>query len=118
MSALGQRLRTLREAKLASNPDFSVRRFAEQVGVSPAWISRVETGDAKSPPSEEVICKLAEALGENPDVLLALAGRVSSRLQEIIVKRPELFASLIEELAEMPDHAIVSIVREVRDGNW
>ena len=103
---------------MATNPGFSARKLAERVGVSPAWISRVETGKTDSLPSEEVIAKIAEALGENPDVLLALAGRVSSRLEEVIIKRPELFASLIEELADMPDHAIVSIVREVRDGDW
>ncbi|MXX03631.1 MAG: XRE family transcriptional regulator, partial [Gemmatimonadetes bacterium] len=57
-------------------------------------------------------------LGEDPDVLLALAGKVSSDLQEIIRKRPKLFADLIRKMKEAPDHAILKIVREVRDGEW
>ena len=51
-------------------------------------------------------------------VLLALAGKVSSDLQDAIRKRPQLFAELIRNLKEMPDHAILRVVREVRDGKW
>jgi hypothetical protein len=35
-----------------------------------------------------------------------------------IRRRPELFAELIRELKDMPDHAVLRIVREVRDGEW
>ena len=57
-------------------------------------------------------------LNEDPDVLLALSGKVSQDIQEIIRKRPQIFAQLIRELKDMPDHAVLRIVREVRDGNW
>ena len=39
----------------------------------------------------EVICKLAEDLRLDADILLAMAGKVSSELQEVIRNRPELF---------------------------
>jgi hypothetical protein len=61
---------------------------------------------------------LAEVLGEDPDVLLALAGKVSSDLQEAIRRRPRLFAQLIRHLKDMPDHSVERMVRVVRDGNW
>ena len=51
-------------------------------------------------------------------MLLALAGKVSMDLQEVIRKRPELFAGLIRQLKDMPDHAVLRVVREVRDGEW
>lgn len=70
------------------------------------------------PPSESTTIALAQELGEDPDVLLALAGKVSSSLQEIIRKRPQVFAELIRQLKEAPDHAILKVVREVRDGTW
>jgi len=57
-------------------------------------------------------------LGLDPDLLLAMAGKVSSELQTIIRKRPKLFADLIRALKDQPDHAVVRIVREVRDGKW
>ena len=51
-------------------------------------------------------------------MLLALGGKISSDLAQIIRKRPMLFAELIRDLKDMPDHAVLRIVREVRDGNW
>jgi hypothetical protein len=47
-----------------------------------------------------------------------MAGKVSSDLQEAIRRRPELFAAVIRELKDMPDHAMLRLVREVRDGGW
>ena len=61
---------------------------------------------------------LAEELGEDPDLLLAMAGKGSSDLLEGIRKRPKLFAQIIRELKEMPDNALLNIVREVKDGEW
>lgn len=61
---------------------------------------------------------LAAALGEDVDLLLAMAGKVSKGLLEVIRQRPQMFASLIRELKDAPDHAILRIVREVRDGDW
>ena len=71
-----------------------------------------------APPSEATISKLAVELGEDNDVLLAMAGKVSSDLQSVIRKRPALFAELIREMKNQPDHAVLRLVREVRDGDW
>ena len=71
-----------------------------------------------APPSEATTVRIAHELGEDPDVLLAMAGKVSSDLQEIIRRRPRLFADLIRQLKDEPDHAVLRLVREVRDGNW
>ena len=113
----GSTLRTIREAKLVNDPRFSVRRLAARVGVEPSYLSKVERGEV-APPSEATIVALAEALGEDPDVLLALAGKVSRQLQAVILKRPRLFAQLLRELESLPDHAVLRLVREVRDGVW
>ena len=85
--------------------------------MEPAYLSKIERGDV-APPSEVTTVKLAKELGEDPDVLLAMAGKVSSDLQEIIRKRPQLFAELIRQIKEAPDHAVLKMVREVRDGDW
>src|SRR2546428_13219527 len=104
-----------REAKRRTDDRSSVRQVAERIGVEPSFLSRVERGEAP-PPSEEKVLSLARELGETPDVLLALAGKVSSDLQRAIRKRPELFATLIRELKDMPDHADLRLVREGPDG--
>jgi HTH-type transcriptional regulator, competence development regulator len=80
-------------------------------------LSKVERG-VVAPPSEATIIRLATDLGEDRDVLLALAGKVGSDLQAIILRRPRQFAELIRQLKNAPDHALLKVVREVRDGKW
>ena len=116
-SAFGQYLRDARERRREGDPSYSLRQLAQRIGVEPSFLSKVERGEV-APPSEEKILRLARELGEDQDVLLALAGKVSTDLQEVIRKRPELFAGLIRQLKDMPDHAVLRVVREVRDGEW
>jgi hypothetical protein len=47
-----------------------------------------------------------------------MAGKLSSELREIIISRPKVFAELIRQLKSAPDHAILRVVREVKDGKW
>jgi transcriptional regulator with XRE-family HTH domain len=115
--SFGDFIRQRREEKRAVDPGFSLRRVAASIGVEPSYLSKVERGE-QPPPSEETIVALARELDEDPDVLLALAGKVSKELQTIIRKRPKLFAQLIRQLKNMPDYAVLRLVREVRDGNW
>ena len=110
-------VRQIHEALRADDRRFSLRQVAHRVGVEPAYLSKIERG-VVAPPSEATTVRLAKELDENPDVFLALAGKVSSDLQEIIRKRPRLFAQLIRELKEAPDEAVFRIVRVVRDGDW
>ena len=117
-SALGKYLRTCREAKQQQEGNqFSLRQVAHRIGIEPSYLSKIERG-LEPRPSEETTRALALELGEDPDVLLAMAGKVSGDLQEIVRKRPQLFAQLIRELKNMPDRAVLRLVREVRDGNW
>ncbi len=113
----GAHLRKAREALQADDKTYSLRQVAKRVGIEPAYLSKIERG-VFPPPSEEVIVKLAQVLGEDKDVLLALAGKLSSDLQEIIMQRPQLFAELLRQLKTMPNHALVRVVREVKDGDW
>ena len=113
----GKYLRNKREQLQRDDRRFSLRKVAGRIGVEPAYLSKIER-DVTAPPSEATTVKLAKELGEDPDVLLAMAGKVSTKLQEIIRKRPQLFAELIRELKKAPDHAIIKVVREVRDGDW
>lgn len=116
-SSFGPYVRARREARRKDDPRFSVRQVAGRVGVEPSYLSKVERGE-EAPPSEARIRALAEDLGEDADVLLALAGKVSEDLQAIIRRRPALMAQMIRELKRLPDHAVLRIVREVRDGDW
>jgi transcriptional regulator with XRE-family HTH domain len=113
----GQFIRDRRERLRETDRRFSVRQVAQRIGVEPAYLSKIERAEV-APPSEEKIRALAQELGEDVDVLLAMAGKVSSDLLAIIRKRPTLFADLIRQLKSTPDQAILRVVREVRDGDW
>jgi transcriptional regulator with XRE-family HTH domain len=73
----GAIIRQAREGK-----DISLRDLAKQVGVSPTFLSKVETEDWK--PKEEKVRKIASLLGLDGDDLVARAGRIPSDLTEII----------------------------------
>lgn len=115
--SFGGHVRKLRERQLEDSATFSLRQVAGRCGVTPAYLSRVERGEV-APPGEETLLKLANDLGEDPDVMLALAGKISSDLKAAILVRPRLIAELIRATKTMPDHAVLRIVRDVRDGNW
>ena len=117
MNRFGEYVRARREALRREDATFSVRQVAARIGVQPSFLSKVERGH-DSPPSEPKIRALAAELDEDPDVLLALAGKVSTDLQDAICSRPRLFAELIRELKDLPDDAVEKTARRVRDGKW
>jgi transcriptional regulator with XRE-family HTH domain len=117
MSGFGEFVRRTREKLQESDAAYSLRKVAAAIGVEPSYLSKVERGE-QPPPTEKTIVALARELDQDPDVLLALAGKVSADLQAIIRKRPRLFADLIRELKNLPDHAVLRLVREIRDGDW
>lgn len=117
-TTFGRFVRERREQLAQQDPKgFSLRQVAARVGMEPSYLSQIER-DKTPPPGEATIVALARELQEDPDVLLAMAGKLSSDLQAIVLQRPKLFADLLRQLKEMPDHALLRVVREVRDGNW
>ena len=88
-----------------------------RIEVEPAYLSKIER-DRVPPPSENTVRRLAQELNVDPDLLLAMADKVSSDLKNIILGRPQLFADLLRQLKDAPDNAILTVVREIRDGDW
>jgi transcriptional regulator with XRE-family HTH domain len=101
---------TLREKRLAKG--YSLRKFAELVGVSPTYLSQVEQGNV-DPPTAERVRRMAELLGESADEWIALAGRVPEDLPGIIQKQPTELPDLLravkglnaEQLRKLRDDA-------------
>lgn len=96
----GRRIRQLREEKKIRDPRFSLRKFAEAVGISPTFLSKVEVGEFV-PPSPEKIKKMAELLGIDADELLALAGKVDPALSDIIKEQPKAMADFLRTAKDM-----------------
>lgn len=110
-------IRTRREQRNVTDRRFSQRQLALRIGIQPAYLGRLEHGLDVSL-SEEKAVALARELDVDPDVLLAMCGKVSKELQAIIMARPRLFGELIRSFKDLPDNAVLRLVREVRDGDW
>ena len=110
MTRFGPTVRAIRERLCCDDRRYSVRQVAGRVGIEPAYLSKIERGEV-APPSEATTVRLANELGEDPDVMLALAGKVSVDLQAII-RKPRLFADLIRQLKERPFRACFSNLSE------
>jgi len=86
--------RLLREKRLAKK--FSLRKFAELVGVSPTYLSQVEQENVM-PPTADRVKRMAGLLGDNPDEWTGLAGRVPEDLSGIIQQQPTEMPKLLRE---------------------
>ena len=65
-----------------------LRQLARKVGVSPAYLSLVETGKAP-PPSPVRAFQIAKALDMRPEALVSLTGRVDPEVLDILTRLPE-----------------------------
>ncbi len=113
----GAHLRWLREQRRKVNRRYSVRQTAERIGVEPTYLSKIERGEVY-PPAEYTVRRLAADLGEDADLLLAMAGLVASDVLEVIAKRPVLFAEMIRGLGDVSDQELSALVHKVRNGAW
>ncbi len=100
----GPYIRQKREAKALQGTRLSLRAFARQLDIEPSYLSKIERAEFP-PPSEELIVKIAQGLGEDPDMLLALAGKIASDVKEAIIASGGSLAKVIRDpsrLAEQP----------------
>lgn len=80
--------------KLREERHIGLRQFARMIGVSATYLSKFERGEMP-PPAEDRVKEIARLLEQDADVLLALAGKVASDLNEIILSRPRELASFL-----------------------
>ncbi|QDT34016.1 helix-turn-helix domain-containing protein [Thalassoglobus polymorphus] len=102
----------LREARIAKG--FSLRKFAEKVGISPTYLSLVEQGKVESPPTADRVKRMAELLEENADQWIALAGRVPGDLSEIIQKQPTEMPELLREASGLTPEQLQKLTKQAR----
>ena len=107
MKTFGATIRNEREQK-----GISLRKFAEQVGISPTFISKMERDEFDSP-KEENIRKMADILGLDADVLLGLGGKVASDLPEIVQERPQLMATFLRKAGKLSDENIEKLLKHM-----
>jgi transcriptional regulator with XRE-family HTH domain len=108
----GSYVRQLREERRKKDPAFSLRRFAQAIDVSAAFLSKMEMGEAP-PPKAEKIKKMAELLEVDPDQLLSLAKKVDPVLPEMIIERPQM-ADFLRTANKLSDDEIKKLTQELK----
>ena len=78
---------TIREMRTAQA--MGLRAAAERLGISPAYLSRVERGKER-PPKPELVKRMATLLGGDPDLLFRLAESTDPELAEYLHHRPSV----------------------------
>lgn len=88
MDNFGETLRNLRVAQ-----DLGLRETATKVGISPAYLSRIERGK-EHPPRPEIIKELAKVLAADPDVLFRLSSSTDPDVVDFLHDQPEVMTLL------------------------
>ena len=82
--SFGETIREMREAQA-----MGLRVAANRLGISPAYLSRIERGRER-PPKPELIKRIATLLGGDPDLLFRLADSTDPDLAEYIHFTPNV----------------------------
>jgi PAS domain S-box-containing protein len=97
MSSLGSYLKERREALSAKHSGYSIRSVAKRIGIHHSYLSKLERGE-NAPLTEERIHALARLLGEDPEMLMALAGKLSDDTSARIRSNPTAFQEFLATL--------------------
>jgi transcriptional regulator with XRE-family HTH domain len=102
----GERLRELRKAK-----NLSQRALAEKIGINFTYLSKVESEklDFAQYPSEDLIRKLAKALGADEDELLLLAKKIPTDIRDRVIERPDAF----RKIASLDDKTLDDLLKQI-----
>jgi transcriptional regulator with XRE-family HTH domain len=90
--AFGETIREMREAQ-----QLGLRVAADRLGISPAYLSRIERGKEK-PPKPELVKKIARLLGGDADLLFRLAESTDPDIAEymnVVPNVPEFLRTAI-----------------------
>ena len=82
--SFGETIREMREAQV-----MGLRVAAGRLGISPAYLSRIERGRER-PPKPDLVKRIATLLGGDPDLLFRLADSTDPDLAEYIHLTPNI----------------------------
>lgn len=107
--SFGETIREMREAQ-----DMGLRAAAERLGISPAYLSRIERGK-EHPPKPDVIKRIATLLGGDPDLLFRLAESTDPSLAEYIHLMPNVPEFLRTAMAQkLTSEDFEALIQEIK----
>jgi len=108
----GDTIREMREAQ-----GMGLRVAADRLGISPAYLSRIERGKER-PPKPDVIKRIATLLGGDSDLLFRLAESTDPSLAEYIHLVPNvpefLRTAMVQKLTSEDFEALIGEIKRRR----
>lgn len=103
---------TLRQLRVAQN--MGLRETASKVGISPAYLSRIERGK-EPPPKPEVIKELARVLAADPDVLFRLSSSTDPDITQFLKDQPRVLELVrLLQSSDVTDERLEEILQVVQ----
>ncbi|MBU4191155.1 MAG: helix-turn-helix domain-containing protein [Pseudodesulfovibrio sp.] len=93
----GDYIRSRRESIRKADPEYSIRKVAKRIGIHHSYLSKIERGEPASLCEKRIIA-LAEELGDDPELLLAMNGKVSEAVRRAVFADPERVVSLLNQI--------------------
>jgi transcriptional regulator with XRE-family HTH domain len=105
----GEKVRELRVAK-----NLTLRELAKKLEVNFTYVSKIENQKLSfgEYPSEDLIRKIAKALGADADELLILADKIPKQIKKRVKERPDAF----RKIAQLDDKALDKILKDLGEG--
>lgn len=102
----------IRELRLARN--LTLRELAAKLDVNFTYVSKIENQKLSfgEYPSEELIRKIAKALGGDSDELLILADKIPKQIKKRVKERPDAF----RKIAQLDDETLDKLLEDLDEG--
>jgi PAS domain S-box-containing protein len=104
MSTLGRYLKNRRTALAEKHSGFSIRSVAKHIGIHHSYLSRLERGEY-APLTEERIRALANLFGDDPELLIAIGGRLTEHTTNLISANTDQFLHFIASMEEQAEYS-------------
>lgn len=95
----GDYIRSRREALRKDSPEYSIRKVAKRIGIHHSYLSKIERGEPASL-SEKKMVALAKELGDDPELLMAMNGKVSEEVRRAVFEDPEWVLSVLKKIKD------------------
>ena len=106
---LGDYIRQLREQR---DEYRSLRHFAEALGKSPSWVSKVERN--LEVPGTDTLLQIAALLKANPDELLKRAEKLDPEVEKALIERYAEVSVLLRTITDMTPQQITRLETEAQ----
>jgi len=97
----GDYIRTKREALRKGDPEYSIRRVAQRIGIHHSYLSKIERGEPASL-SEKRVIALAAELGDDPELLMVMSGRVPESIRRAVFIDPQWVTEELKRIKAGP----------------